>query len=201
MVSTFTDLFLWLDQLGVLDSLVPFLLIFTIIFAILQKSNILGKDKKNFNVIVALIISLAVVIPHVTNSYPSNADVVQIINTALPNISLLLVAIVMVLLLIGIFGLDLKWMPNPGGFVAIIAAIIVVFIFGHAAGWFYSGGLPRWLQWMGDPDIQTLVLVILVFGIIIYYITKDESGTPAQTRGMTNFMEDLGKMFGGGGGR
>ena len=40
-----------LESWGLTDVLLPFLLVFTIIFAILQKSNILGEGKKNFNVI------------------------------------------------------------------------------------------------------------------------------------------------------
>jgi hypothetical protein len=85
-----------LEQLGLLDVLLPFLLIFTITFAVLQKSRILGEDSKRFNTIVSLVLALAVVIPHVTNP-GGPADVVVIINAALPNVSLLMIASMMAL--------------------------------------------------------------------------------------------------------
>jgi len=72
-------------------------LVFTIVFATLQKTKILGEDenkkpRKNFNAVIALVMGLAVVIPHVIGSYPPDGDVVNIINNALPNVSVVLVA-------------------------------------------------------------------------------------------------------------
>ena len=40
-----------LEQIGLTDVLLPFFLIFTLVFAILQKTELLGHDKKNFNVV------------------------------------------------------------------------------------------------------------------------------------------------------
>ena len=40
---------------GLTDVLLPFLLIFTIFYAILHKTNILGDKKKNMNIMVSLI--------------------------------------------------------------------------------------------------------------------------------------------------
>ena len=57
-----------LESYGLLDALLPFLLIFTVIFAIMQKTKFLGEGKKNFNVVIALVIALIVVLPHVTKT-------------------------------------------------------------------------------------------------------------------------------------
>ncbi|HLD18396.1 MAG TPA: hypothetical protein VJB90_00090, partial [Candidatus Nanoarchaeia archaeon] len=100
----FTDLFLQLQSLGILDSLIPFILIFVIVFATLEKAQIFGVGKKNINAIVALAIGLMVVIPHIIGAYPPNRDPVTIMNTAIPNISVVAVAIVMALVLAGVFG-------------------------------------------------------------------------------------------------
>jgi amino acid transporter len=81
-----------LENLGVVDVILPFILVFVIVFAVLQKTKILGENKegkpmKNFNSVIALVMGLAVVIPHVMGSYPDpNMDIVNIINIALPNI-------------------------------------------------------------------------------------------------------------------
>ena len=47
-----------LENIGLYEVALPFILIFTIIFAVLQKINLFGKNTKNFNVIVALVIAL-----------------------------------------------------------------------------------------------------------------------------------------------
>ena len=69
-----------LESWGLTDVMLPFLLMFTLMFAILQKTKILGDDKKNFNTVVALVMSLLIVIPHVNGTYPLDYDPVNIIN-------------------------------------------------------------------------------------------------------------------------
>ena len=92
MVSTsFSNLAYYFQQWGVMDFLLPFLLVFTIIFAVMQRTKILG-DKKNYNVIVALIVGLLFVVPHIMGSYPLGYDPVQVMNESLPSISLVAVA-------------------------------------------------------------------------------------------------------------
>ncbi len=52
----FGDTINLLREVGVFDFLLPFLLIFSIIFAILEKTKILGEDKSNINIIVSTVI-------------------------------------------------------------------------------------------------------------------------------------------------
>lgn len=102
-----TEVVRYLEKAGVSDVILPFFLVFVVIFATLSKTNILGK-KKNYNAVVALVMALAVVIPHVTHKYPNNFDVVEIFNKVLPQVSLLIVAGFTLLLLIALFGLKGK---------------------------------------------------------------------------------------------
>ncbi len=176
-----------LVDIGLADVLLPFLLVFTIVFAILQKSNIIGAQgkNKNFNVIIALVMGFAVIIPHVTRAYPAGWDVVEIINSALPSISLVAVAIVMALILIGVFGKE--WQPTGKAFswVVGLAFAIVLLIFAVAVG---GWRMPRWLYFLNDPDLQTAVIVILIFALIIWFVTKSDTGgetTSASTEGGT----------------
>lgn len=57
-VYTFTDLLNYLNMMGVFSYVIPFLLIFAVVFAILEKSGILGKDNKAIWAIVATSIGL-----------------------------------------------------------------------------------------------------------------------------------------------
>lgn len=177
-MANFETFVLWLEGWGLTDVLLPFILIFTIVFAVLQKSKILGKDKednprKNFNVIISLVMALGVIIPHVTGGYPGNRDPVTIINTALPNISVIVVAIIMLLLLVGVFGKELDIAKSGLGGIVVIASIaIVLFVFGSAADWWH---LPGWLGFIRNSETQFAIITILIFAIIIWFITKDDS--------------------------
>ncbi len=191
----FRNMMLDLQNMGVLDVLLPFVLIFTIIFAVLQKSKILGVDenkkpRKNFNVVIALVMALAVVIPHVTGMYPHDRSVVDIINNALPQVALLAVAIIMVLLTIGVFGREFDAGQGFGGIVVTLSVLLVGFIFAASAGWFDRTYLPRWMWFIYDPQFQALIVTIVVFGLIIYFITKEEK----QPKG-DSFADKLNKMF------
>ena len=92
----------FLREFGFFDIVLPFLLVFTLVYAILEKTKILGtvkiKDEsianKNLNSMVAFVIGLLVV---------ATANVVRAINESLPNIILLAVVSFSFLILIGVF--------------------------------------------------------------------------------------------------
>lgn len=193
----FRNMIYSLEQVGVLDVIMPFILIFTIVYAVLQKTKIMGKDsdgkpRKNFNVVIALVMALAVVIPHVTGRNLYGISVVDIINNALPNVALVAVIIVMVLLTIGVFGKEFDIGEGFGGVFVILAFLVIGFIFAASAGWFRYGSLPRWLYFIYDSQFQALVVTLLVFGIVIYFITKEDKPKGAKDK---NFMTELNKMI------
>jgi len=186
-----------LQEIGVMDVILPFILVFTIVFAVMQKTKILGEDeekkpRKNFNAVIALVMALGVVIPHITGSYPANADIVNIVNSALPNISVVLIAVVMMLLMIGVFGggVDISKSKNLSTFAIIFAIAGTVYIFGSAADWWV---LPGWMSFMMDSDTQALVIILLVFGALIAFITS-ENKKPVP--GKYGFGEDLARVMG-----
>jgi hypothetical protein len=197
MYWDFRNMIYSLEQMGVLDVIMPFILIFTIVFAVLQKTKILGidenkKPRKNFNVVIALVMALAVVIPHVTGNYYGRRSVVDIINNALPGVALVAVIIVMILLTIGVFGKEFDIGQGFGGVFVIFAFLVVGFIFAASAGWIGQGSMPHWLYFVYDSQFQALVVTLLVFGLIIYFITKEDKPQKASDK---NFMSELNKMI------
>ena len=78
-----------LDRIGVYDIVLPFLLVFTIMFAILEKTKIFGVDKidkvevtkKNINAMVSIIVAFIVV---------ASTQLVSVINEVLAHTLLLL---------------------------------------------------------------------------------------------------------------
>ncbi|MDD5086494.1 MAG: hypothetical protein PHV16_01950 [Candidatus Nanoarchaeia archaeon] len=169
-MANLVDIFRTLENWGMLDVMLPFLLIFTLVFAVLQKAKIFGDDSKRFNVIIALVLAMVVVIPHIMGTYPRGQDAVVIINSFLPDIALVLVAIIMVLMLSGVFGYQTK--DNNSGWILFIAFAVVIYLFGISAGWWVK------FNWFNiSSDTLTVVLVLLVFGIIIAVVTS-EGGNP-----------------------
>ncbi|MBN2142404.1 hypothetical protein JW711_03670 [Candidatus Woesearchaeota archaeon] len=179
----FQDFFYTLEMWGVMDVVLPFILVFTIVFAVLEKIKILGEGKRQYNTVFALVMGATFVMPHITGSYIEliGFDPVVVLNQSLPQVSIIVVAIIMVLLIIGVFGNQIDFAGTPlSGWIVILAFIAVGLIFGSAVGWFY---LPDWLYFLRDPEIQSLVVMILVFGIIIWFVTKEDSKDKKRTFG------------------
>ena len=90
----------FLKDFGLFDVVLPFLLVFSIVFAILEKTMILGSEKvgdktipkRTINTMVAFVVGMIVI---------SMNEVVNAINEALPNVVLLLVILISFLMLVG----------------------------------------------------------------------------------------------------
>jgi hypothetical protein len=172
-----------LQDIGVFNVLLPFLLVFTIVYAILHKTKILG-DRKNFHIGIAFVIGMLFVI---------EGSLVRIMNRAIPNVGIILVAVLMVLILIGLFGAELQIGGNSlSGWIALISFVIVIYIFGAAAGWWQTYTLPWPFRWLADPGTQATLVAVLVFGIIVWFITREEKKDRPERDG---FFKQLGNML------
>ncbi len=186
-----------LEQAGFVDVVLPFLLIFTIMFAILQKTKILGDGKKNFNAVISLVISLLVIIPHVTNKYPVESDPIEILNNAIPQVSIVIVAVIFLLILIGVFGQESVFLGLAApGWVMFISIGIIVTIFGSSAGW-WNGKAERVLVDLFGADAIAVVIMLLIFGVLIMFITGESSDS--KESGLKRAGIDLSQLFKPGG--
>lgn len=180
-----------LQRWGFVDFILPFLLIFTVVFAILQKVKIFGSEAetRKFNIVIALVIGLSVVIPHALGLYPPGKDVVEIMLKAIPNVSIVVVAILMALLIIGMMGAKMEiGGKSLSGWIALIAFIVVIWIFGSAAGWWNA---PWFYRFTANQDLMALVVTILVFAIIIWFVTHEPKDKPEDQK----FGKKLSDLF------
>ena len=171
-----------------MDFLLPFLLVFTITYAILQKTKILGDGRRQFNVVVSLVLGLLFVVPHITGSYPLGYDPVDVMNATLPSISLVAVASIMVLLLLGIFGTNFSKTAAP--WIGFISLAFVVYIFGAALN-FWTGPYDIFSWW--SAETTELLIIVLVFGLLVAFITKEDGGDAGE--GVKNVGKALGSLF------
>jgi hypothetical protein len=183
-MTFFDTAIIYLDSWGLTDVVLPFVLLFTVLFAILMKVGIFtepGKDdsgksarvpSRRFNSVIALVMSLIVVIPHVTRSYASDADPITIINTFLPGAMVIIIVLVVTLLLIGFLGG--KHNVRESGLTAIIGilAMLGLAVILWRALYPYTG--PTWLYWLDDPDLLGVAAAILILGLVVWYVTGDD---------------------------
>ncbi len=181
--SIFRGVLVFFDKLGIYDVVLPFLLTFSIFFAILEKTKVFGTEKtigpaggeettkKNINAMVAFCGAFFVI---------ASSKMVAVIHESLPNVILLLLISVSFLLLIGTFYKDKEDVFLEGRwrtFMMVLMFIGVVLIFAHAIP--ASNGEP-WLEYAynyvidnyDQTAVSAVILAIVVIGIMVW-ITKE----------------------------
>lgn len=178
MSSTFRGMIEFLDRIGVYDVILPFLLVFTAVFAILEKTKILGIEeidgekytRKNQNSMFSFVIAFLVI---------ASSELVRTINEALANVVLLLLLSISFMLLVGSLNTGDEEFALKGNWKTAFISIFfigIVGIFLHAIE--YRG--QPYLEWAWDY-IQTrwdtnwfgsLILILIMIGIM-FYVTKD----------------------------
>ncbi|HLD97853.1 MAG TPA: hypothetical protein VI815_00850 [Candidatus Nanoarchaeia archaeon] len=140
----------------------PFLLIFTLIFAILQRSKILGDNKKQIDALVALSVALIAV----AFSYATG-----IISKLMPFLAVAVVILLVFLILYGFVassnekGLIIPPSVQWGFFVLIVIAVIIAVIWATGQldtvyGWVVNGGQPTGIA-------TNILLVAIIVGAMI----------------------------------
>ena len=172
------------ENLGVFNVLLPFLLVFAIAFAILEKIKLFG-DKRQINGIIAGILGIL----FVRNQY-----LVGLLNRFLPNISMFMIIILMFLLLFGIFaGQHKGFKDSLLGFAMVVSVIFVIWsLSSDFVGERFE--LPDFLTDLDDTT-QSSILFIGIFVVVIWFVTKGDGGS-----GKESWLEKFKKGVSGGNG-
>jgi hypothetical protein len=176
MASTLQGTIEFLKDFGLFDVILPFILVFAIVFSILEKTSLLGKKKQNLNSLVAIVFALLVITAN---------KVVTAITNALPNILLLIIILVSFLLMLGILfkeeELDFSSkMPGWYKFFVVLMFIGLIFIFlgayildsgvsilSYIFSYLYAG--------MGNDLVGGIILIAILVGVI-YFASKSSKG-------------------------
>ena len=102
MATPFREIIDFFDEIGIFDVVLPFLLVFTIVFALLERTKVFGVEeiegkkytKKNLNSVAAFVIAFLVV---------ASSELVEVITEVSSNFVVLLFLVVLFLLLVGSF--------------------------------------------------------------------------------------------------
>ena len=174
MASVFRGVIEFFVRLGIYDVLLPFLLVFTIVFAILEKSKVFGTEviggeqitRKNLNSMVAFVVGFLVV---------ASSRLVAIINETMANMVLLLLLSVCFLMLVGSFMKETKDGIELSKTWQIIFTIImfvgIILIFLNSLGWLEVIWIYLTSNWDSNVVASIIMFAFVVF--IIWWITKE----------------------------
>jgi hypothetical protein len=176
--TVFEGVISFMRDLGFFKVIIPFLVSFTLVYAIFDKTAVLGLEKngepkRSLNAMIAFSVALFVV---------GTEIVVGIINEALANIVVVLLLVTFFLLTISVFmteGGTYDLTQHKGLFFTFVTFILIAFIaiFLAAMGWLNP--MLTWIQTNWRQDwVATLIFLIGIAGFI-WFIGSDskvESG-------------------------
>ena len=182
MASPFREVIEFFDSVGLFDVVLPFLLVFTIVFAIMEKTKVLGTEdldgkkytKKNLNAIAAFVMAFLVV---------ASSQLVEIITKVSANAVIVLFLSVLFLMLVGSFYKEGEPVFLEGGWKVVFMVIVFISIVGIFLDAIKSPDGRTWLERVfdftgtgGDELAGSIVLLALIVLFIIY--ATRESTTP-----------------------
>jgi len=146
------------ESLGIITNpfltnvILPFLLVFVVIFAILEKVKILGEDKRNANVVVALVVSLLFV---------GVQSAVGFTITVIPLIAMLIMILLCFYLLFGFAGVH----ESKG--VKIMLGVIFGMAFVTILLWSAHCGNQTCLQKMFGGAIKSNTIAVITLIVVL----------------------------------
>ncbi len=164
----------FLKEFGFYDVVLPFLLVFTIVYAVLQKTKIFGAKEptKNINAMIAFVIALFFV---------ATTNLVEGTTEFLPNVVVLLITLMSFMMLVGFFYTDKEFSFENHKFWKVFLTIIffigIVLLSWHAFAptafeWFWVGNTQFWSSTAG----VTIIFVVIMIGTILFVTLGGKKG-------------------------
>ena len=179
MTTVMEEVLHFLGEIGLFTVVLPFLLIYVMIFAILERTRIFGVEKvkvgdssqefsrKNLNAIFSFALAFFAI---------TSARVVSVLNRSIGPLMILLLCIVLFLMFVSVFEEDGKYTnfsgPAKAGIVSVILLGIVLIFLGSIQT---DGGIS-WLEWLWNYATQrtntghvgAIILLLLIAGMIAW---------------------------------
>ena len=146
----------FMGELGVFSVIIPFVIVFTIIFAILEKSKLFSKtnNERGFNSIISLVIALHFIV--------SEARVMSFNRIIIATIFAFLITF-LIQLIIGMTNIENEFINSK--YVPIFVLLLSFFSWMYLFGMFETYYLQIFFSW-----IWQFILIFGVFFGIVYYV-------------------------------
>ncbi len=166
---TITDLLNQANDIGVFSYVLPFLIIFAVVFAILEKSHILGLEgkAKGVNAIVAISIALMGLL---------NDFVSTFFATIFPRMGVFLAILLVILIFLGFFTDASAWQGKSFWWIGLIVGLVVAFWAWENWASYNSYGIFDGYFFQNTELWGTIFWLVLLAGGI-YLIVKKPKGT------------------------
>jgi len=183
MVSALGNVLQFFENVGIYDVVLPFLLVFTIVYAIFERTLVLGKEKdgspkKNLNAMVAFVTAFFVI---------ASSQLVETITKVSSNMVVLLMMVVFLLVLITSFYTETEL--KEGGIKGkqrnifiIVVTLGIIFIFMDAiktkTGITWLDYASNYLQsYWTSTGVASVLLILFVIGFVLWLTWEKKGGT------------------------
>jgi len=174
----------FLEDFGLFSVVLPFIFVFAIVFAILEKTMILGsegkkddpKPKASIDAMVSFVVALFVV---------AATNIVGIIRESLPMVVLVLIVIISFMLLAGSFMGSGEFSFKDSKFWKIVLTVImfisVILIFLNAiktengVSWLKYAWMYMTQNWATGPIVSGLVFLVVIVAAIYFIVGPHET--------------------------
>ncbi len=172
----------FLQDFGFFDIVLPFLLVFTVVFGILEKTKIFGTEgagetktsRKNINSMVAFVVAFFVI---------STKEIVQSLKVSLPQVSLILVFLISFMLLAGSFFTSEKefsFAERKGWkvFLTLTLFVSLLGIFFNAIGWL-DPILDYFLSGSNSTLSSVFILLAIIVLVVVFIVKEGKEESPS----------------------
>ncbi|MBT4540454.1 hypothetical protein HOC35_02985 [Candidatus Woesearchaeota archaeon] len=157
-------------EIAGIDVILPFFLLFVILYAALNTTQVF---KKNQAIAVSFILSLLVIVPHLTGTYPPCYDLVIIINNVMPQFGLMIMAAFTFMIILVFVGLRSQLSKLWMGIAAVFSIAFIAYSFVAAKSGYYMQMCPSPPQFFDVIGALTeagwlaaVIIIIVVFFLI-----------------------------------
>jgi tellurite resistance protein TehA-like permease len=184
-MAYYESIFLTLEEFGLFDVFLPFLLIFSLVYLIAQSIPHVGDKEAG---ILALVVGLIAIATHVTDFGGGTIDVVDFIHGIIPGLTGIIVGVIAIFFVLAVvapkFVSDIKEHNiSPPTILILIALILAIYLIVSQAGILGPGSsvsLGFMGSWLEDPENVTWVVMLIVFGASIWFIVRGDNKTNEQ---------------------
>lgn len=169
-----------LEIAGIFEIFLPFILVFSLVFAILEKVKLFGENRRGIHGVVAISLALLVA---------NNDYIVEVLHRFLPNIAFFMIVILAVIMLLSTMTGEEggRWL-NGNKSIGIGITIAIIFavwsLISDEVGDFFGGSQAwDWLYYVGEDNMMIIFMVLIFLGVILFTGKNSNPNTPPATRG------------------
>ena len=165
-MTVIKEVLLLFEKIGLLDVVLPFVLVFAVLQGVLNKTKVLGEYAENYNNIVAFLISFTII---------ASLQMVNIIQKVVQYSALAIIFVIFAVILTKMLGK----LPDPTkeDYPKYVALIVIGLVAFYALG--FKGWFPlAWIEGTLLPIAVSLGLIVA----IVWFVMRPDKTAPSKTQ-------------------